>query len=48
MVFLKLKGIDTIEEAEKYRNLYLKIKRDKEEKLKEGSCYIVDIIGCKV
>ena len=48
MVFLKLKGIDTIEEAEKYRNLYLKIKRDKEEKLKEGSYYIVDIIGCKV
>lgn len=48
MVFLKLKGIDTIEDAENYRNLYLKIKRDKEEKLEEGSYYIVDIIGCKV
>lgn len=48
MVFLKLKGIDTIEEAENYRNLYLKIKRDKEEKLEEGSYYIVDIIGCTV
>ena len=48
MVFLKLKGIDTIEEAENYRNLYLKVKRDKDEKLEEGSYYIVDIIGCKV
>lgn len=27
MVILKLKGIDTIEEAEKYRNCYLKIDR---------------------
>ena len=48
MVFLKLKGIDTIEEAENYRNFYLKVKRDKDEKLEEGSYYIVDIIGCKV
>lgn len=48
MVFLKLKGIDTIEEAENYRNLYLKVKRDKDEKLEEGSYYVVDILGCKV
>ena len=48
MVFLKLEGIDTIEEAENYRNFYLKVKRDKDEKLEEGSYYIVDIIGCKV
>lgn len=48
MVFLKLEGIDTIEEAENYRNLYLKIKRDKNEKLEENSYYIVDIIGSKV
>lgn len=48
MVFLKLEGIDTIEEAEDYRNLYLKVKRDKDEELEEGSYYIVDIIGCKV
>ena len=48
MVFLKLEGIDTIEEAENYRNLYLKVKRDKDEKLEEGSYYIVDILGCKV
>ena len=48
MVFLKLKGIDTIEEAENYRNLYLKVKRNKDEKLEEGTYYIVDILGCKV
>lgn len=48
MVFLKLKGIDTIEEAESYKNYYLKIKRNKAEKLEEGSYYIVDILGSKV
>lgn len=48
MVFLKLKGIDNIEEAENYRNLYLKIKRDKDEKLEEGVYYVVDLIGCTV
>lgn len=48
MVFLKLEGIDTIEDAENYRNLYLKIKRDKEEKLEENTYYVVDILGCKV
>ena len=48
MVFLKLKGIDTIEEAENYRNLYIKRKRDKDEKLEEDTYYIVDLIGCKV
>ncbi len=48
MVFLKLKGIDTIEEAENYRNLYIKRKRDKDEKLEVDTYYIVDILGCKV
>ena len=48
MVFIKLKGINTIEEAENYRNLYLKIKRDKDEKLEEGVYYVVDLIGCTV
>jgi len=45
---LKLAGIDTVEEAEKYRNLYIKILRDQEEELEEGSYYVVDILGCKV
>lgn len=48
MVMLKLAGIDTVEEAEKYRNLYIKILREQEEELEEGSYYVVDILGCKV
>lgn len=48
MVMLKLAGIDTVEEAEKYRKLYIKILRDQEEELEEGSYYVVDILGCKV
>ncbi|MDO5556375.1 MAG: ribosome maturation factor RimM [Clostridia bacterium] len=48
MVLLKLKGIDTIEEAEKYKNLYLKIHRNDAVKLEENSYFIVDIVGCIV
>lgn len=48
MVILKLKDINSIEEAEKYRNYYVKIKRDHEEPLPEGVYYIVDLLGCKV
>lgn len=47
-VLLKLKGIDTIEEAEKYREDYLKINRNREEKLPEDTYYIVDLIGLDV
>ena len=47
MVFLKLKGIDTVEQAENYRNFYLKIERTNEE-LEQDSYYIVDIEGCEV
>lgn len=47
-VILKLKGIDTIEEAEKYREDYLKINRNKEEKLPEDTYYIVDLIGLDI
>lgn len=47
MVFLKLKGIDTVEQAENYRNYYLKIERTNEE-LEQDFYYIVDIEGCQV
>lgn len=47
-VILKLKGIDTIEQAEEYRNCYIKIDREKEEKLPEGVYYIVDLLGLDV
>ena len=48
MVMLKLKNIDSIEDAEKLRNLYIKILRDKQEKLPQNVYYIQDLINCKV
>ena len=48
MVFLKLQGIDDINEAEKLRNLYIKISRDTLPKLPENSYYIVDLLQCEV
>ena len=48
MVLLKLKGIDTIEQAEKLRNYYIKIDRKDAKKLPEGTYFIVDLIGLEV
>lgn len=47
-VLLKLEGIDSIEEAEKYRNFYLKTEKGSQEDLGEGTYYIVDLIGIDV
>lgn len=47
-VLLKLKGIETIEEAEKYRNCYLKIPREKAKKLPKDTYFIADLIGLEV
>ena len=47
-VLLKLKGIETIEEANKYRGCYLKISRQKARKLPEGTYFIADLIGLDV
>lgn len=47
-VILKISGIDTIEEAEKYKNKYLEIEREDAAELSEGHYYIADIIGCNV
>lgn len=47
-VLLKLKGIETVEEAEKYRNCYLKLPREKAKKLPEGTYFIADLIGLEV
>ena len=48
MVILKLKGIETPEEAERLRNSYLKINRKDAKKLPEGTYYIADLIGLDV
>lgn len=48
MVLIKFKGIDKIEEAELLRNAYLKVDREEEPQLDEGTYYIVDLIGLNV
>lgn len=48
MVLLKLQGIDDIDEAEKYRNLYLKVNRNNLPNLPENTFYIVDLLECEV
>lgn len=47
-VLLKLKGIETVEEAEKYRNCYIKLPREKARKLPENTYFIADLIGLEV
>lgn len=48
MVLLKLEGIDSIDEAEKYKNLYIKINKKNAVELPEDSYLIVDVIKCDV
>ena len=48
MVILKLKGIETVEEAEKLRNCYLKIDRKDAKKLPKDTYFIVDLLGLNV
>ena len=47
-VILKLKGIDSVEEAEKLNNCYILIDRKNLEPLEEGTYYIADLIGLDV
>lgn len=47
LVLLKFKGIETIEQAEELRNLYLQAKRS-DIKLEKGAHFIVDLIGLEV
>mgnify|MGYP000443114212 FL=1 len=47
-IILKLKGIDTVEEAEKYRGCYLKIARSNSKKLPKDTYFIADLLGLTV
>ncbi len=47
-VLLKLKGIDSIEDAEKYKQDYLKIHRKDAKSLPEDTYFIADLIGLDV
>lgn len=48
VVLLKLKGIDSIEEANVYRNCYIKIDRKDARKLPKDTYFIVDLLGLDV
>lgn len=48
MVILKLKGIEHINEAEKFKNCFLKIKREDAKKLDKNTYFIADLIGLNV
>jgi len=47
-VILKIESIDTIEEAQKYRNKYIDIPREEAVRLREGEFFIADLLGCTV
>lgn len=48
MVLLQLKGIDTIEKAEQYRNFSIFVKREDAIPLEEGEHYLGDYLGMQV
>lgn len=47
-VIVKVDGINSIDDAEKYKNKYMEIPREYAVPLEEDSYYIADIIGCTV
>jgi 16S rRNA processing protein RimM len=47
-VILKLEGVESIEEAQKYKNKYVEVRREDAVELSEGEYFIADLIGCKV
>ena len=47
-IILKLQGIDTVEEAEKLRDLTAYCEETQLEELPEDTYYIADLIGCEV
>jgi 16S rRNA processing protein RimM len=48
VVILKFKGIDDIDEIEKYRSKDLLVTRENAVKLEEGEYFIYDLIDCEV
>jgi 16S rRNA processing protein RimM len=47
-VLVKFREIDSIEKAEKLKDLYLKVDRENAIKLPEDSFFICDLLGCQV
>ena len=47
-IILELEGIDTVEKAEKFRDLIAYCEESQMEELPDDTYYIADLIGCKV
>ncbi|MGL5379815.1 ribosome maturation factor RimM [Clostridium sp.] len=47
-VIVKIEGVDSIEEAERYKNKYMEIHREDAVELEEDCYFIADLIGCEV
>lgn len=47
-VILKIEGIESLDDAMRYKTKYLQVKREEAVKLPEGRYFVVDIVGCKV
>lgn len=48
LVIVKFKGIDNINDVEKYKGCDLYVTRENAIPLEEGECYIADLVGLKV
>lgn len=48
MLLVKIKGIDTVEQAESLRNKNVYVSRDSLKNLEEGSYYVEDLLGLEV
>lgn len=48
MILVKFKNVETIEEAEKYVNSYLKVDRENAIELEEDEYFIADLLGSEV
>ncbi len=47
-VIIKLEGIDSIEQGEKFKTKYLQVKRKDAVRLPEDTYFVADLIGCEV
>ena len=47
-VILKLDGIETMNDAETYKQKYLEVLRSDEPELPDDTYYVVDLVGCSV
>lgn len=47
-VIVKLEGVNSIEEAETYKNKFMEIHRENAVELEEDCYFIADLIGCEV